>query len=293
MDSALISYRVEDRAELGPLEAPRLLLGSRGQLANSTENVVVAPWNHLEIFDAILAANAARVAAVIMEPVLCNSGCILPEPGYLEGVRKLCTKHGALLIFDEIITGFRIDPGGAQKHYAVTPDLTTLGKAVGGGAPLSVVAGRAEILEQIAGKGVVFGGTFNGNPVSMASANAVLDELARDGGAALAHASRIGSKLIAGIADLAARYKISLTITGFPTAFSLHFSRRARYRDYRDTLDDDKAALGRFLLLLLDEGVQTVPDGRLYVSAAHTEQDVPETLAAMDRAFARFVSGSD
>jgi glutamate-1-semialdehyde 2,1-aminomutase len=292
MDSALISYRVEDRVELGPLESPRLLLGSRGQLANSTENVVVAPWNHLEIFEAILAANAARVAAVIMEPVLCNSGCILPEPAYLEGVRRLCTQHGALLIFDEVITGFRIDPGGAQKHYGVTPDVTTLGKAVAGGAPLSVVAGRAEILEQIAGKGVVFGGTFNGNPVSMASANAVLDELARDGGAALAHASRIGSKLISGIADLAASHGVALTITGFSTAFSLHFSRRARYRDYRDTLDDDKAALGRFLLLLLDEGVQTVPDGRLYVSAAHTAEDVPETLAAMDRAFARFVPAS-
>jgi glutamate-1-semialdehyde 2,1-aminomutase len=293
MDSALISYRVEDRAELGPLESPRLLLGSRGQLANSTENVVVAPWNRLEIFEAILAANAARVAAVIMEPVLCNSGCILPEPEYLDGVRNLCTRHGALLIFDEIITGFRIDPGGAQKHYGVMPDVTTLGKAVGGGAPLSVVAGRAGILDQIAGKGVVFGGTFNGNPVSMASANAVLDELARDDGAALAHANRIGAKLIAGINDLAAKHRIPLTLTGFPAAFSLHFSPRASYRDYRDTLDDDKAALARFLLLLLDEGVQTVPDGRFYVSAAHTEEDVPETLAAIDRAFERFVSASD
>lgn len=291
MDSALISYRVEDRAELGPLESPHRLLGSRGQLANSAENVVVAPWNHLDILEALLARNGGRVAAVIMEPVLCNSGCVLPQPGYLEGVRGLCTKHGALLIFDEIITGFRIDAGGAQKHYNVIPDLATFGKAVGGGAPLSVVAGRGEILEQIAGKGVVFGGTFNGNPVSMASANATLDELARDNGAALAHANRLGGKLIAGIADLARKHGISLTITGIGTAFSLHFSQRTGYRDYRDTLDDDRGALGRFLLLLLEEGVQVVPDGRLYVSAAHTEIDVRDTLAAIDRAFGRFASG--
>jgi glutamate-1-semialdehyde 2,1-aminomutase len=291
MDSALISYRVEDPLQLGPLESPCPLLGSRGQLANSTEGVVVAPWNHLEILEAILGRRGAQVAAVIMEPVLCNSGCILPCPGYLEGVRKLCTSHGALLILDEIITGFRIDPGGAQKHYGVIPDLATFGKAVAGGAPLSVVAGRGEIMEQIAGKGVVFGGTFNGNPVSMASANAVLDELARDDGAALAHANRLGRELISGVEDLAARHNISLTVTGFGAAFSLHFSQRTAYRDYRDTLDDDKDALGRFLLLLLEEGVQTVPDGRLYVSAAHTEGDVQDTLAAMDQAFARFVAG--
>ena len=291
MDSALISYRVKDRAELGPLESPHPLLGSRGQLPNSTENVLVAPWNHLSIVEAILARHGARVAAVIMEPVLCNSGCIVPEAGYLQGVRSLCTSHGALLVFDEVITGFRIGPGGAQKHYGVIPDLATFGKAVGGGAPLSVVAGRGEIVEQIAGRGVVFGGTFNGNPISMASANAVLDELARDDGAALVHANRMGAKLISGIEALAARHRVSLAVTGFGAAFSLHFSQRTNYRDYRDTFDDDKDALGRFLLLLLEEGVQTVPDGRLYLSVSHTEQDVCETLAAMDRALGRLISG--
>jgi glutamate-1-semialdehyde 2,1-aminomutase len=291
MDSALISYRVEREEQLGPLASPTPLLGSQGQLPNSTENVVVAPWNRLDVLDAILGRHGSRVAGVILEPVLCNSGCIVPEPGYLDGVRKLCSQHGALLIFDEIITGFRIHPGGAQKHYGVTPDLATFGKAVAGGAPLSVVTGRSEILEQIAGKGIVFGGTFNGNPVSMASAQVVLDELAREDGAALAHANRMGRKLIAGIQELAIKQDVSLTVTGFGAAFSLHFSQRKNYRDYRDTLNDDKAALGRFLLLLLEEGLHLVPDGRMYVSTTHTEQDVIETLDAMERAFERFVSG--
>ena len=103
----------------------------------------------------------------MMEPVLCNSGCLMPAPGYLEGVRDLCRRHGALFIMDEVITGFRIALGGAQAHFGVTPDLSTFGKAVAGGAPLSVVAGRREIMEQLHGAGVAFGGTFNGNPLSL------------------------------------------------------------------------------------------------------------------------------
>jgi glutamate-1-semialdehyde 2,1-aminomutase len=290
MDSALISYHPENREALGPLESPRPLLGSNGQVANVTENVLVAPWNHIDILEDLFARHGDRIAAVIMEAVLCNSGCILPQPGYLSGVRELCTRHGALLIFDEVITGFRIDVGGAQKHYGVIPDLATFGKAVGGGVPLSVVAGHREIMKQMVGNGVVFGGTFNGNPISMAGANASLEELARDNGAALVRANGMGRKLKSGIESLAARHGAPVTVTGFGAASSLHFSQPTEYRDYRDTLDDDKKKLGRFLLLLLEEGVQLVPDGRMYVSAAHTDRDVRDTLSAMDRAFARLAS---
>ena len=222
----------------------------------------------------------------MMEPVLCNSGCLMPAPGYLEGVRELCRRQGALFIMDEVITGFRIALGGAQAHFGVTPDLTTFGKAVGGGAPLSVVAGRREVLEQLHGAGVAFGGTFNGNPFSLAIADATLQELARDEGAALVQANRSGQALMEGIRGLARRHGLPVLVTGFGAAFTVHFTARSELRDYRDTLDDDAELLDRFLRGALDEGLHVLPDGRFYVSAVHTEAEVEETLSIVARVFA-------
>jgi glutamate-1-semialdehyde 2,1-aminomutase len=289
MDSTLVGYRSTPE-EMGPVEAPATTLTTLGQAPNSAENMVVAPWNRLDALERILDRHAGKLAAVIMEPVLCNSGCLMPLPGYLEGVRELCRSRGVLLIFDEIITGFRMAPGGAQEHYGVTPDLATFGKALAGGLPLSVVAGRKEILEQIAG-GVAFGGTFNGNPVSMAAAEAALGELARDNGAALAHANRLGEGLMEGICGLAGKHGVNLKLRGFGAAFALHFNNGTELQDYRDTLADDTDALRRFLALALAEGLHLLPDGRMYVSTAHTAADAEETLAAFDRALAAFAQG--
>jgi glutamate-1-semialdehyde 2,1-aminomutase len=284
IDGALVSYH--PREDLGPRERPRVIPGSFGQVPNAVENVVVAPWNDLAVLERLFQAHPGRIAAVMMEPVLCNSGCLLPEPGYLEGVRELCRREGALLIFDEVITGFRIALGGAQAHYGVTPDLATFGKAVAGGAPLSVVAGRREILEQLHGAGVAFGGTFNGNPLSLAIADATLAELARDGGAAIVQANRVGRALLEGIQALGRRHGLPLVVVGFGAAFALHFTTRATLREYRDTLEDDADLLGRFLRTALAEGLHVLPDGRFYVSAVHTAADVEETLGIVERVFA-------
>jgi glutamate-1-semialdehyde 2,1-aminomutase len=249
------------------------------------DNVVVAPWNDLGVLESLFRTHPDRIAGVMMEPVLCNSGCIMPTPGYLEGVRELCRRHGALFIMDEVITGFRIALGGAQAHFGVTPDISTFGKAVAGGAPLSVVAGRREIMEQLHGTGVAFGGTFNGNPLSLAIADATLAELARDEGAALSQANRSGEMLLKGIQELGHRHGLPLLVTGFGAAFTLHFTRRTELRDYRDTLDDDGEMLGAFLRGALQEGLHVLPDGRFYVSAVHMAAEVEETLEAVDRVF--------
>ena len=246
---------------------------------------MVAPWNRLELLEQILKAKGDRIAAILMEPVLCNSGCLLPSPGYLEGVRDLCRAHGALLIFDEVITGFRMSLGGAQTHYGVTPDLATFGKAVAGGLPLSVVAGRREIMEQMYTAGVSFGGTFNGNPISLAAAEATLDELSRSDGKALVDANRLGYRLMDGIAEAARRHGAAVLLTGFGTAFAIHFTSRLTLVDYRDTLADDAARLRRFLFRALQQGLYLVPDGRFYTSAVHTEQELNQTLEAMERIF--------
>lgn len=289
MDSVLISHHPAAE-QMGPAEAPRPVPESRGQVPNAIENVVIAPWNRLEAAERVFREQGSEIAAVILEPVLCNSGCLLPVPGYLEGLRRLTDRYGALLIFDEIITGFRMHLGGAQAYYGVIPDLATFGKAVGGGAPLSVVAGRRPIMELLAEGSVAFGGTFNGNPISLACAMATLRELERDGGAALAHANRMGSELMAGIRRIAERCGVALRVTGFGAAFALHFTEREDLREYRDTLQDDRRRLARFLLYALEEGVYLLPDGRFYVSAAHTPRDVEFTLAALERALQR-VSG--
>jgi len=278
MDGALISYK-PSAEQLG-----KTVGGSRGQVANATENFVAAPWNDLAALEQIVAAHDGRIAAIAMEPVLCNSGCIPPRAGYLAAVRELCARRGILLLFDEVITGFRLSLGGAQQFYGVTPDLATFGKAVGGGAPLSGVAGRREILMQMY-EGVAFGGSFNGNPVSLASSHATLTELSRNNGAALAHANAMGERLMSGIRDMARRNGIPVVISGFGAAFALHFTPKTELNDYRDTLADDSAMLQRFLSRALEEGLHVVPDGRMYVSTAHTPRDIDETLTRLEAVF--------
>jgi glutamate-1-semialdehyde 2,1-aminomutase len=279
MDGALISYK-PSAEQLG-----KTVGGSRGQVANAVENFVAAPWNDLGALERIVEAHAGRIAAIAMEPVLCNSGCILPRPGYLQAVRDLCTARGILLMFDEVITGFRLSLGGAQQFYGVTPDLATFGKAVGGGAPLSGVAGRREILMQMF-EGVSFGGSFNGNPVSLASSHATLTELSRDGGTALARAHEMGEYLMTSIGKIAQSAGIPTLVSGFGTAFAIHFTERSELTCYRDTLADDAERLRRFLYRALEEGLHIVPDGRMYVSTAHTPRDIDDTLTRLEAVFA-------
>jgi glutamate-1-semialdehyde 2,1-aminomutase len=283
MDGALISYKPA-LSEVGAIASPNSVPGSRGQVLNSIENFVVAPWNRIDILEQIMDANTGRIAAVAMEPVLCNSGCVLPRPGYLEQVRELCTSQGVLLLFDEVITGFRLSLGGAQQYYGVVPDIATFGKAVGGGAPLSGIAGRRDILMQMF-EGVAFGGSFNGNPVSMASSHATLTELSRDDGAVLAHADTMGKRLMDGIREIARRRDVPVVVSGFGAAFAIHFTHKTELIDYRDTLEDDPDLLRRFLHAALGQGLHIVPDGRMYVSAAHTTRDIEETLDRLDKVF--------
>src|ERR1043166_1542214 len=265
VDGALLSYKPSPD-QCGPIELPNVVPGSRGQVRNATENTIVAPWNRIDVLEDLLRRNERQIAAVMMEPVLLNGGGILPESGYLSAVRELTRRHGCLLIFDEVITGFRLGPGGAQEHYQVTPDLATFGKAIAGGATLSAVAGRADILLQIAGGGVAFGGSFNGTPPALAAAHATLRELSRDNGDALRKANRLGEDLRRGISDLGRKYGVPLLASGFGAAFAVHFTKKETLRDYRDTFADDSGRLRRFLYRALQEGVQAVPDGRFYVS---------------------------
>jgi glutamate-1-semialdehyde 2,1-aminomutase len=282
MDSVLLSYKPR-REELETSVFSEPILGTRGQVQNAAENLLVIPWNDIEALREVFEERGSQIAAVISEPVLCNSGCIEPEKEFLAQMASIAREHGALVIFDEVITGFRIAPGGAQSHYGITPDIATLGKAMGGGLALSAIAGRQEILELMFTGGVSFGGTFNGNPLSLAAGVTTIQELVRDGGEALRTANRTGEKLMKGIRQAGRRYELPLLVNGFGAAFAVHFSPLPQLRNYRDTLSDNGPLLAKFLMQSCKEGINILPDGRFYVSTVHSEKDVEETLAALDR----------
>ncbi|MEZ5401008.1 MAG: aspartate aminotransferase family protein [Bryobacteraceae bacterium] len=285
LDSVLISYRAPIE-NMGPADAPVAAGQSRGAVPNAVDNVLTAPWNDAAYVESLLAARGHEIAAVITEPVLCNSGCLMPDPGYLQALRDITARHGVLLIFDEVITGFRMAPGGAQQHFGIAPDLATFGKAIGAGITLSAVAGRAQIMEEML-RGVTFGGTFNGNPIGLAAASAALDVLTENDGAALRHANTLGCELMSGLRDLAARHRIPAQLRGFGAAFGIHFTDRTELRNYRDTLGNNKERQSDYVRGMLEEGIYLLPDGRVYTSTAHTRQDIDETLAAAGRVFAR------
>ncbi len=255
----------------------------KGQLP--PEQAVVAQWNDEESVRAAFSRNAGRIAAVLCEPLMCNSGCIPPEAGFLEFLREISLREGALLIFDEVITGFRLDLHGAQGFYGVIPDLATYAKAVGAGTPLSVLAGKAEYMELIARGEVIHAGSLNGNPLSLAAAKAALEELAADGGAVYRKMHQLGNRLRKGLERILRDAGHSVVTCGEGPVFQLLFMNRAP-RNYRELLEADEGLSSDFALALLDEGVLVLPDGRWYLSTAHGPEHIEQTLAAAERAAA-------
>jgi glutamate-1-semialdehyde 2,1-aminomutase len=287
LDSILYSTAVvPDRA--GPGERPETVPMTGGMAASAAGDVVVAPWNDLQALTAIMEANRGAIAGVIMEPVMCNTGCISPLPGYLEGVQKLCRQHGTVLIFDEVITGFRMDLGGAQRALGVTPDLATFGKAVAAGLPLSVVAGRAEIMDLITQRKVMHAGTFNSNPLVMAGASSALATLAADGGAAYDQMRRAGRTLAAGMEALGRKYSVPLRAVGPGPMLQVYFSAPEEVRNARDVAASDSAARDRFIAALLDHGVRLTARGLIFLSTQHGEGEIGETLEAVEAVLAHW-----
>ena len=233
----------------GPVEAPSPVAGSKGQVAQTADDLVVLPWNDLELIRERLAKG--DIAGVIMEAAMCNAGAVHPAPGYLEGVREACTRHGAILIFDEVITGFRLAPGGAQQRFGVTPDLATFGKAIANGFPVAAITGRADLLDMFSTGGVVHGGTYNAQPIAMAATVATLKALTPDLYAAL---DRNGTRLMEGMKEAFAKAGVDAIVTGFPEVFHVAFGLDAPARNYRDLARMNRGAYVSFTTALLQRG---------------------------------------
>ena len=258
-----------------------------GRAQHALADTFLIEWNDLDRLGRLLEENGNDIAAVLMEPIMINvSGC-LPGPGYLEGVRELCTQHGVVLIFDEVITGFRLGLGGAQAYLNVTPDMATFAKAIGGGAPVSAFCGKRELMQTIASTDVIAGGTYNGNPLSMAAVIATIEELEKDNGAAFKHIEKLGKLLGDGLREQFSRHQVDLYIQGIPAAWTMaHNERRKVINNHGESLGNGLGKVGQFSSLLNKRGIAV--QSRFCTSAAHTEEDVMETLRRVDDALIEF-----
>lgn len=252
---------------------------SAGVPVGAARDTLTAQFNDLASVEVLLEQNPGQVAAVIVEPVAANMGVVGPAPGFLAGLRALCDKHGALLIFDEVITGFRLALGGAQAYYGVTPDIATFAKAIASGYPFGAVVGRRDVMDC----GVPASGTFNGNPVGVAAALATLEELSQPG--VYARLEALGQQLEDGFQALGEKYRRKLYLRHLGSIFVLGFGYTQDLGDFRDWLTQaDLAVYQRFVAGCEDYGVRfTDRRGREYLSTAHTQEDIRRTLAVADQ----------
>ncbi len=259
---------------------------SPGVPACLAAHTTTLPYNDVEALAQAFAQLGSEVAAVIVEPVAGNMNCVPPLPGFLEALRSHCTASGAVLIFDEVMTGFRLGLGGAQGYYGVEPDLTTLGKVIGGGMPVGAFGGREAIMRQLAPEGPVYqAGTLSGNPVAMAAGLATLDLISTPG--FYQPLFQRTEQLVAGLEREAAAAGIPLTTNHVGSMFGFFFTDETRVTNYQQVMACDTERFNRFFHLMLDQGVYFAPASYEagFVSAAHSEALIDEALAAAAQAF--------
>ncbi len=256
---------------------------SAGIPAAFTQHTIVAPYNDVAAVKAIFAANPDGIAGIIIEPVPGNAGLYLPQPGYLEFLREITAAHGALLIFDEVMTGFRLARGGAQERFQITPDLSTFGKVIGGGLPVGAFGGRAEIMDCLAPLGPVYqAGTLSGNPVAMAAGLANLQELLAGG--AYEHLEALGRQLQSGMQDAARSAGVPVTFNTCGSMFCGYFT-DGPVHNLDDAMKSDRNRFKRFFHGMLEAGVYLAPSQfeAGFLSTAHSPADIDKTVSAAAR----------
>ena len=252
---------------------------SPGIAAAAAADTLLARYNDLESVERVLSAAKGQVAAIFVEPIAGNMGLVPPRPGFLEGLRAICDRTGSLLVFDEVISGFRAAAGGAQQVFGVRPDLTCLGKIIGGGLPVGAYGGRADVMELVAPAGPVYqAGTLSGNPLAMAAGLWSIQELSPR---LYKHMARLGGQLAAGLADAARDAGVRLQVNGFGSLLTPFFTDQP-VRDYESALTCDTEAYGRFFRGLLAQGIYAPPSQfeAWFLSGAHTARDVEKTIKA-------------
>lgn len=251
---------------------------SAGMTPEVVDNTLVLPFNDVEEFTQTLEEQGDQIAAVMLEPIPHNIGCVLPRPEFLQALRDLSDKHGIILIFDEVITGFRHGLGGYQKVAGVTPDLTTLGKAFANGYPLAALCGREALMAHCApGGDVFFAGTYNGHPVGVAAALATIEVLERP--ESYKHLFNLGEQMRQGLREITERHDIEATVAGFGSVFVTYFM-AGPVNNYTDLLRNDVDKFVKYRRKMIERGIYKLPVNlkRNHISLAHTQADIDQTL---------------
>lgn len=283
----MLDYGLWGTVPSKPSAYPRAHPDSVGVPAQIGDTVLVAPFNETARAVDIIERHASELAAVLVEPL---QRVLQPEPGFLQAVREVTKKHGIVLVFDEIVTGFRIAWGGAQERYGVVPDLACYGKAISGGFPMAAIVGNAQIMSMLDARSrpraeVVWAtNTLNGNPVCAAAGFAALDALAQPG--VYEHLHRIGSRLRSGMIEAGQRHGFAVQAPGEDAVWGIRFTDRKPLRTWMDLTTHDKDLGWRWAIELMKRGLLVNPNEKFYISIAHTDADVDQTLAIVDEAFA-------
>jgi glutamate-1-semialdehyde 2,1-aminomutase len=260
---------------------PRSIPKSAGIPKAIDKLCLIERWNDFNRIEKLVKNRADEIAAIITEPIMGNCSAIMPREGYLKHLRQLCTDHGILLIFDEVKTGFRVAPGGAQERFGVTPDLATFAKSMGNGYPVACFTGSADIMDIIGPAKVVHGGTYSGNPVSLAAVDATLDILRTQD--VWTKLTSFGIRLVKGIEEVANETKMKVLLNGVPQMFQLLFTRQHEVREYRDLAKCDLNRYAALHVELMNHGVMIDEDNMecLFTCASHDDEDLEKTLSAL------------
>ena len=261
---------------------------SPGVPAAFAQHTLTVPYNDSQAVAALFDELGDSIACVIVEPVAGNMNCVPPAPGFLQTLRDLCSRHGSVLIFDEVMTGFRVARGGAQELYGIRPDMTTLGKIIGGGMPVGAFGGRREIMQQLAPVGPVYqAGTLSGNPVAVAAGLAMLDIVSSPD--FHRHLEASTSQLITGLRQAAAAAGVAFTTNSVCGMFGLFFTDAPVVGNYAQVMACDAARFGKFFHGMLAEGIYLAPSAfeAGFISTAHTDEDIDSTIEAARQVFAR------
>jgi len=282
-DYVLLNIVGSPHSALGSEVSPYKVRAGPGIPDDAIKNTIVLPWNDIGLLEKTVRRHEHELAAVIMEPVMMDIGVAPPEEGYLEAVREITSQYGALLIFDEVITGFRLALGGAQEYFGVKADLACFAKALGGGFPISAISGKKDIMEQVGPGRITHAGTFNGNPLCCAAAYATLTELTRNGGEAHRHMKKIGTMLQDALEQAVASSGTNAIVQGLAQCgVQVFFTKLKKITNYREFLTCDGEKYTRYHKEMLRRGIFFHPlqYQHLFVSTAHTEEDIDKTAKA-------------
>jgi glutamate-1-semialdehyde 2,1-aminomutase len=261
---------------LGDRGQPIVYPWSQGIPDSAREEFMILPWNDIELVRKTVEAHYDELAAIITEPVMCNSGCILPAEGFLQGLRDICTQFGIALIFDEVITGFRLGLGGAQTYFNITPDLSIFAKAFASGYPISAVVGKEEWMDIVEQSKVIHAGTMNSSNATVAAALATVNILEQEN--PYDRLYQLGNRLMEGLRTVAKKNNKKLLVQGPGPMFNTAFTDLASIVDYRDTLSADKQQLAKFISGMHERGIRIIGRGLWYISAAHTTDDIDHAI---------------